>query len=62
MFCEQALMKQIVASIEPKKYLKALHNTVTNTITQEILDALTNLFHRYGKVNLDLCYARKKLK
>ena len=59
---KQALIKQIVASIETK-YLKTLRNSVTNTITRSVPEILTYLFHRYGRVNPDtLCQKETELR
>jgi hypothetical protein len=48
----KALIKQIVAAIEPR-YLKTLRNTDTHSITQDVPTVLTYLFNRYGKVTPD---------
>jgi hypothetical protein len=49
---KKALIKQIVAAIEPT-YLRTLRNTDTNSITRDIPSILGYLFHRYGKVTPD---------
>ena len=49
---EKALIKQVVAAIEPK-YLKSLRNANSNAITIPLHDVLTHLFTRYGVVNSD---------
>ena len=46
---ETALIKQIVAAIEPV-YLDDLQNPVTNSITMPVADVMTHLFTRYGEV------------
>ena len=49
---EKALIKQLVAAIEPK-YLKSLRDATSNAITIPLHDVLTHLFTRYGGVNAD---------
>jgi hypothetical protein len=49
---KKALIKQIVATIEPV-YLRTLRNSDTNSITRDIPSILGYLFQRYGKVNPD---------
>ena len=49
---EKALIKQLVAAIEPK-YIKNLRNTDSNAINIPLHDVFTHLFTRYGNVNAD---------
>ena len=59
---EKALLKQLVAAIEPK-YLKAFCNNVTNAIESSLVDVLQQLFTKYGEVvadNLDDLEAKVK--
>ena len=49
---EKALIKQLVAALEPK-YLEALRSPTTNAIMIPLHDVLTYLFTRYGKVTAE---------
>ena len=49
---EKALIKQLVAAIEPK-YIRNLRNADSNAIALPLHDVLTFLFTRYGVVNAD---------
>ena len=49
---EKALIKQIVAAVEPK-YLKNLRDANSNAINVPVHAVLTHLFNRYGEVNAD---------
>ena len=49
---EKALIKQIVAAVEPK-YLKSLRDTNSNAINVPVHAVLTHLFNKYGEVNAD---------
>ena len=54
--------KQILQAIDIR-YLKALQKSVTNLITQSVLDILTFLNSRYGRVNIiQLSEAKTELK
>jgi len=50
---EKALIKQIVASIDPE-YLKELRDDATSTITLDIPAILQHLFLHYGQVDSDV--------
>ena len=49
---EKALVKQVVAALEPQ-YLKRLRNNTTNAIDIPLHDVLDHLFERYGRVDAD---------
>ena len=49
---EKALIKQVVAALEPK-YLKSLRNANSNAITRPLHEVLDYLFTKYGVVNAD---------
>ena len=49
---EKALIKQVVAAVEPK-YLEPLRNAVTNAIMVPLHDVLAHLFDRYGQVSAE---------
>ena len=46
-----ALKNQIIKALDAK-YTKPLRNTTTNTITKSLLEIITHLKSRYGRVNL----------
>ena len=49
---EKALIKQVVAALEPQ-YLKRLRNTTSNAIDIPLHNILDHLFERYGRVDAD---------
>jgi hypothetical protein len=56
---EQALLKQIVAAVDPK-YLKALRSKLTNKITKNVSEVFEYLFDRYGVVPPDVLAEKEK--
>ena len=45
-------LKNLVSQAIDMKYLKALQNPITNSITRSVLDILTFLKSRFGQVNI----------
>jgi hypothetical protein len=50
---EQALKKQIVAAVEPR-WLQALRNHISNSITMPVLDIINYLYRTHGKISLQM--------
>jgi hypothetical protein len=50
---EQALKRQIVAAVEPR-WLQALHNHISNSITMPVIEINNYLYRMYGKISTQM--------